>query len=350
MTNTSAAAQTRGAPSEARVRVLLASKFPERFIQETISPGLAEIGVDVVRIVGVDHAGPLRDVDAIAFMFQMCSHSQSNVFKKRAKEAGIPFLMLSRHSVEWPAAFRLLNIRLPPSRPAPVAATRADVVSIVEAPPRSFGMALRRARAREDVSIEFVADLCEVSPDIATRWETDAAPMTVDAYDKLCEIFPALSIAPSPEIARRGPSVLRFGAKEGELGDISPTSSKRVVELRPVTPPPPAPAPAPDPAPVVTPVVATPAPVVELPPAPPPPPAPSPTGLALDALLPGARALGLTGEGTLVFSENTARLTIGGEEWVGVTTAEAIATAALKISAKLDEQIARFQAARSTLR
>lgn len=209
--------------SEAK-RILLATKFPEQFIRDTIVPGLRAIGVEVTRIVDVAFEGQIRDVDAVAFMFQMCSHVAHDNFKARAKAAGVPFLLLTRQSVEWPRAFKMAGIDLPmrPINPTPlptaetpkkngvIVANGAPLIpppakapeTTVEPSPVTFGEALRAYRKRERVNQSVVAGLCGVDQSTISGWEGGAVVPEAQ-YRKLCELSPDIAAAIPPSFTAR---------------------------------------------------------------------------------------------------------------------------------------------------
>lgn len=300
-----------------RVRVILATKFPAQYIRDTIEPGLRALGVDVLSTVETSWKGTIRDVDAIAFMFQMCSHADYDAFKQRAKVASVPFVLLSRRMPEWRSAFQLAGVRLPrgleQSAP-PSVLSRAELPQPrpARALPRTFGAALRAARNEEDVTQDFIADLCGVSASLVGAWEADKQPLAPDCYDKLTEIFPELETAPAPEMTRRrshrGPMV---------AADPEPRS------------PPVAPA---------VPILAPSKPI---------------NGHAvvspLVGLLRAARALGITGDVVVVVTDDGVRVQVGSETWTGASDADAIAQARAALNDRLTAQLARLNEARALL-
>lgn len=347
--------QTNGASVTQRARVLLATKFPPKYIEDTIVPGLHEIGVDVARVVDTSFDGKIPDVDAVLFMFQYCGHDEYKVFKSRTKAAGVRFITLTRQSSEWVAALRLAGVKLPYVRTADVPAapppTSTPVVAPSPPPPRfrTFGAALRSVMSAEDVAPTVLADICEVSVSDVEEWCADRAAIDVDAYDKLTELFVSLMDAPSPEIARRS---------------------------LPRPPPPPSPTPMPAPPSVRAPahVIAAPAPEMvintapvvrtpDAPPAPPvvvafspsPPPAPKTERAApavaspLVGLLRAARALGIKDDVHACASDVGVEVKLGAETWSGATDAEAIGLARRSLDERLAALLRQVTEARQML-
>jgi transcriptional regulator with XRE-family HTH domain len=303
-------------------RILLATQFPEQFIRDTIIPGLRAIGADVTRLVGTNFDGPIdRDrYDAVAFMFQMCSHQHYDAFKARAKTAGVPFVLVSRKSVEWVTSFRMAGVKLPAVRsgsttPLP---RPAPIVSEPPPPPRpvyaSFGAALRAERSAEEVTQSFIADLCGVSSALVGAWEADRQAIALDCYEKLTELFPSLADAPAPEIAR----------KAGHRGPLTPRrEDPQPMPLKlPVAPPTFVTVAKPNGHPIASPWV---------------------------ALLQAARALGVAGEASMSFTERAAEVKIGAETWTGDTPEEACQAARAALDGRLSALVARLTEARQLL-
>jgi hypothetical protein len=330
-----------------RARVILATKFPPKYIEDTIVPGLTAIGADVVRVVGTDFDGRIADVDAVLFMFQYCGHDEYKVFKSRSKAAGVRFVTLTRQSSEWVSALRIAGIRLPVVRSSDLQAapppTSAPIVAPSPPPPRvrTFGAALRAARSSEEVTPDFVADLCEVSVTDVEAWEADRAPIDVDAYDKLTELFVSLMDAPSPNITRRSLP------RPAPLPAV-PASVRG-----------PAPSPAPTPPPASTPQA--PAPVVPFQPTPqpaaPPPiaaqPAKERNGHAvvapLTSLLRAARALGIKDDLHVAVTDAGVEVKLGSEKWTGATDEEATTAARRAMDERLGALLRRVTEARQLL-
>lgn len=66
--------------------------------------------------------------------------------------------------------------------------------------PRTFGESLRACREAEGCRQEDVANMCDVSSSAVAQWELDnVAPVTAN-YKKLLEVFPALAVAPKPNV------------------------------------------------------------------------------------------------------------------------------------------------------
>ena len=124
-------------------------------------------------------------------MFQMCSHVAHDTFKARAKAAGVPFLLLTRQSADWPRAFKQAGIELslrpvdPTPLPAPdlpkkngagvIVANGAPLLPppapVIPDPKEAvpFGEALKAFRKRESAGQGVIADLCGVSQGLVNR-------------------------------------------------------------------------------------------------------------------------------------------------------------------------------------
>lgn len=293
-------------------RVLLATKFPEQFVRDTVVPGLRDLGLDVVRTVGTDFDGDIKNCDVIAFMFQYCSHSSYDNFKRRAKQAGVPLMLLSRKQAEWPAAFRTAGVTLPQRS---VIVANGKPLLPPPPPPKpptpkttTFGAALKEARKEEGVTQAFVAEMCGVVQNLVSLWETDKVPMASDCYGKLKEIFPALKDVPPPEFARKK-------ARPG---------------LKPAGAPPAAPEPAP---------AALPPKVVNG----------HRHALPLAGLRLAARALGIVGPVTVTIDDSATDVRVGDGTWTMPAPDEAVEAARGALDERLRELLGQIEAARQSL-
>lgn len=293
-------------------RLMLATKFPEQYIRDTIEPNLRAIGATVSRVVSVDFDGQIRDIDAIAFMFQMCSHTAYDNFKQRAKTAGVPFVLLSRKSAEWLTAFRMAGIRLPVARaekpslpvpPPPVAPVPA--AEEPTPPPPTFGAALRLARVSEEVTQAFIAELCGTDQTMVSGWERGRHPISLECYEKLTELFPTLAVAPAPEITRRQLARRIVDPPRSEPKPIEQPASAKVNG--------------------------------------------HPGGSSLIGLLRAARALGIQGDVSVCFDEAAATVKIGLDKWQGATPDDAIAAARTSLGERLNDLLRRVTEARNLL-
>lgn len=88
---------------------------------------------------------------------------------------------------------------LPASPADPSATLERQVLEAPEPAPKTFGEALRRARLAEGLGQAEVAELLNVEQGTVSRWELDRNPPVRDLYRALCEIFPSLKQAPSPD-------------------------------------------------------------------------------------------------------------------------------------------------------
>lgn len=325
-------------------RVILATKFPEKFIRDTVEPGLRDLGCDVVRIVGTKWDGEIKDCDAVAFMFDMCSHHEHDAFKRRAKASGVQFMLLSRKRSEWASAFRTAGIALPPRVPSvivgdgkplipppprivPVEEIKEEKPMSVEEPkPSTFGAALRAARTAEGISQLSLARLCGISDGMPWQWEKQEMPVAEDCYHKLLDLFPALKDAPKPKIARghsrpalrqeaskeakpKPPAVTRQGAEKlvGVLDHLMAASVKE---------------------PPAKPVRA----------------APTLAGLRL-----AARVLRIGGPVVVTIDDATTAVQIGEERWGYADPDSAIAAASAALDERLRGMLAEIEAARASL-
>lgn len=208
--------------SEAK-HVILATKFPADFIQGTIVPGLADVGVKVARIVSTRFEGDIRG-DAVLFMNEYCGHDDYDKFKARAKAAGVRFLCLPRKRADWIAEFRKNGFDVPghpiDSTPLPTAETpkRNGIIvangaplipppakapeTTVEPSPVTFGEALRAYRKRERVNQSVIAGLCGVDQSTISNWESGAV-VPDGHYRKLCELAPEIAAATPPTFTVR---------------------------------------------------------------------------------------------------------------------------------------------------
>jgi transcriptional regulator with XRE-family HTH domain len=87
-----------------------------------------------------------------------------------------------------------------PSAPPPTPAERASIAEIEapEAPPKSFGEALRRQRLKEGLDQDDLGELVGVSGPIISNWELGKHYMVRENFDKLCTLMPELRAAPMP--------------------------------------------------------------------------------------------------------------------------------------------------------
>lgn len=130
--------------------VLLVSGFPSSFIEDKMVPGLRAIGVSVKRVVGVRFAGDIEGVDAVAYMFEMSSHGESEGFRRRADKAGVKFVLLSRKSSEWLGEFKRAGL--------PVSGKPVDATPLPLPPPPIVYAKVEACEAQEPEEAEPAED------------------------------------------------------------------------------------------------------------------------------------------------------------------------------------------------
>lgn len=195
---------------------------------------------------------------------------------------------------------------------------------------------------------DFVADLCEVSVADVEAWEADRAPIDVDAYDKLTELFVSLMNAPSPDITRKRLPRPPAPPSPTPVPTVAPISARVPASApAPATPasPPQAQAPVvafqPTPQPTAPPPVALQAPKAER------------NGHALvsplTGLLRAARALGIKDDIHVSVTDAGVEAKLGSEKWSGSTDEEAITAARRSMDERLGALLRRVTEARQLL-
>lgn len=90
-------------PHAFTTKAILFSKFPNRFVNQSIIPKLERRGIVVERVVHPKRALSLGDTEAsmALFMFEMSSHSENNAVKEFCSLSNIPLVPISRKSSAW---------------------------------------------------------------------------------------------------------------------------------------------------------------------------------------------------------------------------------------------------------
>ena len=306
--------------------VMLATKFPDQYVRETIVPGLADIGVHVARVVSTDFNGDIRG-DAVLFMHQYCSHADFTEFKRRADLTGVLFLLLPRQRADWVTEFKKKGFHVPghpvaaaelPKPPAlivgngkpllpPVIVAPPPVEPTPEPAPRPFRDGLRAEVKRSGTTHRTLADTIGVSPGLVDLW-TCGGRVAPDHYEALLVLFPELARCGKPEFTLR--KMRR---------DVVPPAQ---------------------PAPIAAPAVA--------PVAPPPTEPVKPRPASLADLRRAALALGVTGRIALEVDESSTVM-IGAEKWHGATPEDAMEDARRALDGRLGDLLRRVEEARAML-
>lgn len=100
----------------------------------------------------------------------------------------------------YEAASHSPRISPAPEPPQPPKSEQSAIAQPVESTtiPRTFGEALRRARAAESLDQDEVGSLLSVTGQAVSAWEHDIANPILSHYCELLELFPTLSKAPQP--------------------------------------------------------------------------------------------------------------------------------------------------------
>lgn len=92
------------------VKAVVFSKFPARYFQETLQPGLEKLGVKVIRVLSPEKAeeADLAKADSVIAMRDLMSGLHKNKIKHLARRSGRKYYELTRHKSLWP---QVLEIR-----------------------------------------------------------------------------------------------------------------------------------------------------------------------------------------------------------------------------------------------
>ncbi len=94
------------------LRATLISKFPMKFLNDSIVPKLGARGIQVDKIVHSKGAASMESIngDVVLFMHEISSHGEMKNAKDLADRSGVPLICLSRKASLWD--------KLLPERPA----------------------------------------------------------------------------------------------------------------------------------------------------------------------------------------------------------------------------------------
>lgn len=326
-------------------KVLLAAGFPSDYIQDTIVPNLAALGIEVVRVVPVDYKGEIRDVTAVLFMFQYTSHVNHDKFKGRTKAAGVKFILLERQSSGWPRAFKQAKLDYPgypinpaplpvaPVPPKPPAVIVGNGQPLIPPPAKEetepeepasgereataktpFHVMLREEREAAGDTQTTLAGVCNASKAMPGHWEA-GKPIAPDCVEKLLTLYPRLATAAPRLVARAVARPSLKGQATVHVGGVSVTTypQRPDVEVQ-------------DTCKAPTPPVA-----VLVPPA-----TSKPRLAPLEGLLRAARALGITGKVVVEVDDAGTRVLVGQDEWTG-NYDDAVETARAALESRLDD-------------